>query len=83
MVNRVCESAELMAATLESARAICANGPIAVRQAKKAIHYGLDADLRTGLAFEIETYNRTIVTRDRLEGVKAFVEKRKANFSGE
>ena len=82
MVNHVCDDAELMPKTLEAARRICANGPIAVRQAKKAIHRGLQTDLRTGLAFEIEAYNRTIQTEDRLEGVKAFTEKRKPNFQG-
>jgi enoyl-CoA hydratase/carnithine racemase len=82
MVNQVCEDAQLMPMALDAARRICANGPVAVRQAKKAIHNGLQTDLRTGLAFEIESYNRTIVTEDRLEGVKAFTEKRKANFTG-
>ena len=82
MVNEVCEDADLRAKTLETARSICANGPVGVQQAKKAIHYGLQADLRTGLAFEIESYNRTVVTEDRLEGVRAFAEKRKPRFSG-
>ena len=52
------------------------------RSAKVAIRRGLDVDLRTGLAIEIEAYNRTVVTEDRLEGVRAFGEKRKANFKG-
>jgi enoyl-CoA hydratase/carnithine racemase len=82
MVNEVCEDADLMSKTLEAARGICANGPVAVQQAKKAIHYGLQTDLRTGLAFEIESYNRTVVTEDRLEGVRAFGEKRKPKFTG-
>jgi enoyl-CoA hydratase len=82
MVNQVCPDEELMSSVLDIARRICANGPVAVRQAKKAIHYGLNADLRTGLAFEIESYNRTVVTEDRLEGVRAFVEKRKPRFTG-
>ena len=82
MVNRVCEDAELMPTVLEAARRICANGPVAVRQAKKAIHNGMQTDLRTGLAFEIEAYNRTVVTEDRLEGVRAFGEKRKPKFQG-
>jgi len=82
MVNRVCDAAELAPAALETAKAICANAPVSVRQAKKAIHYGLNVDLRTGLAFEIESYNRTVVTEDRLEGVRAFGEKRKPQFKG-
>jgi enoyl-CoA hydratase/carnithine racemase len=82
MVNRVCEPAELLAAALETADAICANAPVSVRQAKRSIHCGLNADLRTGLAFEIESYNRTVVTEDRLEGVRAFGEKRKPRFKG-
>jgi enoyl-CoA hydratase/carnithine racemase len=82
MVNEVCNDAELMPLVLEAARRIGANGPVAVRQAKKAIHCGLNADLRTGLAFEIESYNRTVVTQDRLEGITAFVEKRKPRFTG-
>lgn len=82
MVNRVCEPGELLSASRESALAICASGPVAVRQAKVAIRRGLDVDLRTGLAIEIEAYNRTVVTEDRLEGVRAFGEKRKARFTG-
>ena len=82
MVNRVFEPAALMPAALEAARAICAGAPVAVRQAKTAIRRGLDVDLRTGLAIEIEAYNRTVVTEDRLEGVRAFGEKRKPKFAG-
>ncbi|OGA46191.1 MAG: enoyl-CoA hydratase [Betaproteobacteria bacterium RIFCSPLOWO2_12_FULL_62_13] len=82
MVNRVVEASELLPRTLEVARTLCANAPISVRQAKKAIHHGLDVGLRTGLAFEIEAYNRTVGTEDRLEGVRAFGEKRRPRFSG-
>ena len=82
MVNRVCQLDELMPAAIEIARNICDNAPVAVRQAKKAIRHGSNVDLRTGLAFEVESYNRTIVTEDRLEGVSAFNEKRKPRFSG-
>ena len=81
-LNYVVATAQVLPQALEIAEKIAANGPIAVRQAKKAIHHGLQTDLRTGLAIEIECYNRTVVTEDRLEGVKAFGEKRKANFIG-
>jgi len=82
LVNRVCEPAALLDATLDIAKAIGANGPIGVRQAKKSIQRGMDVDLRTGLAFEVEAYNRTVDTEDRHEGVRAFNEKRKPKFAG-
>ena len=82
MVNEVCEPAELMPRVLEVARTICDNAPISVRQAKKAIHFGLQVDLVTGLAFEVQAYDRMISTEDRLEGVRAFNEKRKPKFKG-
>ena len=83
MVNTLWEPERLLDGVLETARRIAANGPIAVRQAKRAITVGADIDLKTGLALEIEAYNRTTGTRDRREGVAAFNEKRAANFTGE
>ena len=65
-----------------TARTIAENGPLAVRQAKKSIHYGLQSDLLTGYRFEIEAYNQLIGTEDRREGVRAFNEKRKPRFQG-
>ena len=82
MVNRVCEGEALMDAVLETAAAIAAGGPIAVRQAKRAITLGVETELKTGLALEVEAYNRTIPTEDRREGVAAFNEKRPARFTG-
>jgi enoyl-CoA hydratase/carnithine racemase len=80
MVNNLCEPAELMPAALDTARKICSNAPMAVRQAKNAIQFGAEADLNTGLAFELEAYYRLIPTSDRIEGVKAFAEKRPPRF---
>jgi len=82
VVNRVCEPARLIDEAFETAAAIAANGPLAVRQAKKSIHYGLSMDLLTGYRFEIEAYNQLVATEDRREGVRAFNEKRKADFKG-
>jgi enoyl-CoA hydratase/carnithine racemase len=67
---------------LATAEKIAANAPLAVRQAKKSIHYGLQADLLTGYRFEIEAYNQLVGTEDRHEGVRAFNEKRKPRFQG-
>jgi enoyl-CoA hydratase/carnithine racemase len=82
LVNRVCEPAKLIEEALAAAQAVADNAPLSVRQAKRSIHYGLDMDLLTGYRFEIEAYNRLIDTEDRREGVRAFVEKRKADFKG-
>ena len=83
LVNAVFPADELMQCTLQTAQAIAANAPVAVRQARQAIQRGLQMSLADGLAFEIEAYNRTIPTRDRREGVRAFVEKRSPEFKGE
>jgi enoyl-CoA hydratase/carnithine racemase len=82
LVNEVCEPAELMPRVLDVAHAICDNAPIAVRQVKKAVHQGLQADLTTGLLLEVQAYERTIPSEDRREGVQAFNEKRKPLFKG-
>ena len=82
LVNRLCVPGELMEAVLDTATAIAANAPLSVRQAKKAIRYGLQMDLRTGFCFEIEAYNRLVATEDRMEGVRAFNEKRRPAFKG-
>ena len=80
IVNRVCDN--VLEEALGTAEKISANAPLAVRQAKKSVHYGLQMDLATGYRFEIEAYNQLIGTEDRKEGVRAFIEKRKARFTG-
>jgi enoyl-CoA hydratase/carnithine racemase len=82
LINRVCDSSSLLNEALATAQAIAENGPLAVRQAKKSIHYGTQMDLLTGYRFEIEAYNRLVDTEDRREGVRAFNEKRKPVFKG-
>jgi enoyl-CoA hydratase len=82
LVNRVVEPEGLQDAALGIARRMAANGPLAVRQAKQAIHRGLQMSVWDGLAFEIEAYNRLVGTEDRREGVLAFNERRKPVFRG-
>jgi enoyl-CoA hydratase len=83
LVNRVVEPADLLETTFAIVRRIAANGPIAVRQAKQAIHRGMQMSVWDGLAYEIEAYNRLVPTEDRREGVRAFNEKRKPVFRGQ
>jgi len=82
IVNRVCDDEMLMQEALATARKIAGNASIAVRQAKKSIGIATQTDLKTGYSFEIEAYNRMVPTEDRLEGVRAFNEKRKPDFKG-
>jgi enoyl-CoA hydratase/carnithine racemase len=82
LVNAVFLQAELMAQAQATAERIAANAPIATRQAKQAIHRGLQMSLRDGLTFEIEAYARMVPTEDRREGVLAFNEKRPPRFQG-
>src|SRR3989441_6596669 len=82
LVNHLVPKGQARAKALEIAATIAENGPIAVRQAKKAINWGSETDLETGMALAIEAYNNTVTTEDRLEGVRAFNEKRKPQFKG-
>jgi enoyl-CoA hydratase len=82
LVNRLCPPDKLIDETLETARRIADNAPISVRQAKHAIHYGLQMDLASAMMFEIEAYNRMVPTQDRREGIAAFNERRKPRYVG-
>jgi methylglutaconyl-CoA hydratase len=75
--------ASLMDKALEMAGQIVRNGPIAVAQAKFAIDKGYDVDLTTGLAIEQNAYEVTMPTKDRLEGLQAFKDKRTPKYIGE
>ena len=82
MINRICEPDQLMPDALATAARIAANAPLSVRQAKKALDKATELDRSSGYAFEIEAYNRTVVTEDRQEGINAFNEKRKPQYKG-
>nr|WP_275100845.1 enoyl-CoA hydratase [Paenibacillus dendritiformis] len=83
VVEYVAPPASLLDKALEIAGQIVRNAPIAVAEAKFAIDKGCDADLATGLAIEQNAYEVTIPTKDRLEGLQAFKDKRPPLFKGE
>ncbi|XP_036750536.2 methylglutaconyl-CoA hydratase, mitochondrial isoform X3 [Manis pentadactyla] len=68
---------------LDLAREFLPQGPVAMRVAKLAINQGMEVDLVTGLAIEEACYAQTILTKDRLEGLLAFKEKRSPRYKGE
>ena len=83
MVNKVCPDDKLLEMTLQAANKIAGNGPLAVRAARQSIHCGLQMDLTNAIKQSLQLYNHTAKSKDRLEGVLAFNEKRKPNFIGE
>lgn len=83
LVNQIFTPETLIQETLKTAQRIAANAPQSIMRAKRSIGVSSQVDRATGFQFELEAYNRLVGTKDRLEGVRAFNEKRKANFTGE
>ena len=83
MVNKMTTGGNLLAEAYKLAAEMAANAPLAVQQAKLAINHGLEMDLSNGLALESNAYEVLIPTKDRLEGLAAFKEKRKPIYLGE
>jgi enoyl-CoA hydratase/carnithine racemase len=80
LVDRVVD--DPLAEAVDAARGF-ADGPrAALRAAKVAINWGSRVDLRTGVAIEREAFCDLFTTEDQKEGMAAFVEKRKAGFTG-
>ena len=82
LVNKIVPAENLMSEVTKVAQRIASNAPVSVRQAKKSIDKATELDRLSGYAFELEAYNRTVVTEDRQEGITAFNEKRKPNYKG-
>jgi enoyl-CoA hydratase len=82
LLNKVFPAQELMPRTVEIAKKIVSKGPLALKLAKMSINMGMETGLQTGLGYE--KLARTLVhgSEDRLEGMRAFLEKRKPEFKG-
>ena len=82
LVDRVVPAGEVYEAAVAMAQQFV-NGPaMALRAAKLAVDGGLELDLASGLAWESQLFAALFATDDQGEGMTAFVEKRKANFTG-
>lgn len=82
LANAVYPPEALMEEAKKMAGTIAQNGAIAVSLAKRAANQGIEVDLKSGCALEAEIFGLCFSTEDQKEGMKAFVEKRPANFKG-
>lgn len=82
LVERVVEPVATLPAALELARALAAKAPVALRYAKEAVVKGLELPLADGLRLENDLATILRTTEDRLEGARAFLEKRRPRWSG-
>lgn len=83
LVNRVCRPGTERAEAEKLARRVASRAPVAVQLHKAMIDAALESSLEAALHFETECLVQTAMTRDNLEGTRAFFEKREPNFSGE
>lgn len=82
LVNAVVPAAELMTKVREVATKIASKGRLAVAQCKRVLYTGADVPLDIANALETQSFAMLFGTKDRAEGMKAFLEKRKASFTG-
>ena len=82
LVNRVVPMEELMTVAKEMAQKIASKSAAALKLAKQAVNYGMQAPLESGLKYEYEMYALALSLEDKVEGVNAFLEKRAPKFTG-
>jgi len=82
LVNAVVPQADLLAFSRGWLAKVLANGPAAVALAMDAVDAGLNGVLDDGLRYEAAAFGVSAATEDRVEGTRAFLEKRRAAFKG-
>ena len=82
VVNRLFSPEELEEGTAKMLKSILAKGPVAIRFGMELVLRGWDMDQTDGEALETEYFGKAAETEDMREGMAAFLEKRKPNFTG-
>lgn len=81
LVNKVCAAENLMSEAMETMNAIASKPAHSIRFAKTSINRGADIDVYKAIELELELVSLCFAQDDQKEGMKAFLEKRPANFS--
>lgn len=82
LVNHVYPADQLEAETIKLANKIAAKAPIALQLCKEAVKFASRSNLDEGLRREVDLFAICFSTEDKVEGVSAFLEKRKPEFTG-
>jgi enoyl-CoA hydratase/carnithine racemase len=82
LVNQVTGKKEWLERAIELAEVVAARPPIATRLAKQAVLAAEETALTAGLEYERRLYELAMATEDRVEGMTAFIEKRRPEFKG-
>lgn len=82
LINKVVPAAEVMDEAKKLAEKLAAKPPLALKMAKYLVNSGMNVDLQSGLRMEAQALAYLFVTKDKQEGMTAFLEKRKAKFIG-
>lgn len=83
LVNVVVPQTQVISKAMQFANKLLESGPIGLKQAKLAIRGGFERSYEHALDFEVECYKSVLYSKDRVEGIKAFIEKRKPVYRGE
>jgi len=83
LINTVVGQGQALSEAIRLAKQLEELAPLALKQAKAAVRASLDVTLAEGLMIETECYKGTLYSKDRLEGLKSFQEKRKPVYRGE
>ena len=82
LVNRVFPEDQYLDAALELGAEIASRAPVAVRLAKEAVNHAYESSLESGVVYERRLFYMLFATEDQKEGMRAFAEKRQAEWTG-
>lgn len=82
LISKISEDDKYLDDAIAMAKMICAKSPIAVQLAKESILRAFDTTVETGIEFERKNFYMLFASEDKMEGMKAFVEKRKPTWKG-
>ena len=82
LISKLTSAEDLLSEAEAMAKKIAANAPLAVRWANSALKRGREVDIDSGIAIEADLFGMCFTTKDQKEGMKAFLERRKAKFKG-